>query len=281
MNRKKPTSRGTSARPGGRSQPRTGKPRTAAQAAAHEPKRKAGRWVIGLHSCQEVLKVRPRAISDVWLRTDWERSEDLTLMAERTHRYHLKPQNKSVSQLDTLGHGHQGVAFLVTEDPQLDWEILKADKPQIVLILDGLEDPQNLGSILRTSWLTEVAGIFTPDDRAVGLTNTVCKIASGGAEYIPVERVSNFAPTFERLKELGFWVYGLAEKGEQVPWQLKLPQKVAWVVGSEGSGLRITTERMCDELVRLPQAKTGSSYNASIAVAMALGETIRQHKTLL
>jgi 23S rRNA (guanosine2251-2'-O)-methyltransferase len=81
----------------------------------------------------------------------------------------------------------------------------------------------------------------------------------------------------KQLKDAGFWLYGLAEKGKALPWQLTLPEKVVWVVGNEGAGMRITTERLCDELVRLPQVETGSSYNASIACAMALMETCRQH----
>jgi 23S rRNA (guanosine2251-2'-O)-methyltransferase len=237
---------------------------------------KKGRWVIGLHSCAEVLKVRPSAVSELWLRDDWERSQELTALAEQAKRKGLKVTARAVGQLDAVGHGHQGVVMLVSENPQVNWQALGEPGPQIVLILDGLEDPQNLGSILRTAWLTQIKAVFIPEDRAVGLTTAVNKIASGGAEYVPVERFTNFQQPLEKLKKLGFWVYGLAEKGTRKPWEFELPQKVAWVIGSESSGMRVTTERLCDELVRLPQAATGSSYNASIALAMALSETLRQ-----
>ena len=118
--------------------------------------------------------------------------------------------------------------------------------------------------------------ILIPEDRAVGLTPTVCKIASGGAEHVPVEAHTNLASAMQKLKDKGFWIYGLSEKGDRKLWEFKLPNKVAWVVGCEGSGLRVTTERACDELVRIPQVESGSSYNASIALAMALTETCRQ-----
>jgi 23S rRNA (guanosine2251-2'-O)-methyltransferase len=130
--------------------------------------------------------------------------------------------------------------------------------------------------MLRTGWLTGVAGILIPDDRAVGLTPSVCKVASGGAEHVPVESFTNLPSAIQDLKNAGFWVYGLSEKGVRKPWEFKLPKKVAWIVGSEGGGMRITTERACDELVKIPQVESGSSYNAAVAMAMALAETCRQ-----
>ncbi|RYX78241.1 TrmH family RNA methyltransferase, partial [bacterium] len=101
---------------------------------------------------------------------------------------------------------------------------------------------------------------------------------SGGAEHVPVDTHANLPSAMQQLKDLGFWIYGLSEKGTRKPWEFELPKKTAWVVGSEGSGLRVPTERACDELVRIPQVATGSSYNASIAAAMALSETCRQLK---
>lgn len=247
------------------------------QAAAVSPHKKEGRWVIGIHSCREVFRMRPKAIAEIWLRNDWSRSEDLKDFAQAAKAQSLQLQERTVPQLDALGHGHQGIALRVTENPKIDWESLATDEKAIILVLDGLEDPQNLGSILRTAWLAGVKGVLIPEDRAVGLTTSVCKIASGGAEHVAVERHTQFAQVFKRLKDLGFWIYGLAEKGKQTPWDLKISDKVVWVVGAEDTGMRVTTERICDELIRLPQAKSGSSYNASVATAMALTETIRQH----
>lgn len=246
-------------------------------AASPSQQKKEGRWVVGIHSAREVFRLRPHAIAEMWLRNDFARSEDLKEFAQAAKTNSLQIQERTVPQLDAIGHGHQGIALRVTENPKIDWQALESDEKAVILVLDGLEDPQNLGSILRTAWLAGVKGILIPEDRAVGLTTSVCKIASGGAEHVAVERHTQFSQVFKRLKDLGFWIYGLAEKGKQSPWDLKMSSKVVWVVGAEDAGIRITTERICDELIRLPQVKTGSSYNASIATAMALTETIRQH----
>jgi 23S rRNA (guanosine2251-2'-O)-methyltransferase len=236
----------------------------------------AGRWVTGIHSCEEVFKVRPRAIQEVWLREKYDDSQQLRALFESAKHFGVRVSEKPTGTLDKVGSGHQGIALVVSQSPELDWEKLKSLEHATILILDGIEDPHNLGSILRTSWLTGVSAIFIPADRAVGLTPSVCKVASGGAEHIPVESFPNLASALQKLKEIGFWIYGLSEKGERKPWDFKLGGKVAWVIGSEGSGMRITTERACDELVRIPQVATGSSYNAAVAAAMALTETCRQ-----
>jgi len=258
-----------------------GKPRPHRQGPAQNephPLRDGARWVVGIHSCEEVLKVRPKAIRELWLKEDFEHSQALRELAEKAERARVRLATKPQKQLDQIGSGHQGVALAVTEDPELDWADF-AEGKHIVLALDGLEDPHNLGSILRTAWLCGVSAILIPEDRAVGLTPAVCKIASGGAEHVPVEAHTNLASAIEKLKEVGFWVYGLSEKGSRKPWEFQLPDKVIWVVGHEGTGMRITTERVCDELVRIPQVESGSSFNASIAVAMALSETCRQFGT--
>jgi len=239
--------------------------------------RDKARWVVGIHSCCETLRVRPKTVREVWLREDWASSQQLRELQELAERGKVVIREKAVGQLDTIGGGHQGVALAVTQNPEVSWELLKEQESGIVLILDGIEDPHNLGSILRTSWLTAVSAIFIPADRAVGLTPAVCKVASGGAEHVAVEAEPNLQTVMERLKECGYWIYGLAEAGTRPPWGFVLAKKVAWVIGSEGSGIRKATERACDELVRIPQVATGSSFNASIACAMALSETCRQH----
>ena len=265
----------TSGRPGARNQ--HGQRAVVPGSRDANPLRDGNRWVVGLHSCEETLKVRPKTIRELWLREDYDSSEQLRKVADSAEYHGIRITAKSANQLDVIGSGHQGVALSTSGNPQLDWNHLRTEGTKhIVLILDGLEDPHNLGSIMRTAWLVNARGILIPEDRAVGVTPAVCKIASGGAEHVPVESHSNLASIMQKLKDAGFWIYGLSEKGERKPWEFKLPEKIAWVVGNEGSGMRITTERACDELVRIPQVKSGSSYNASIALAMALTETCRQ-----
>jgi 23S rRNA (guanosine2251-2'-O)-methyltransferase len=246
---------------------------------SHAPARPVvdkARWVIGLHSCEETLMVRPKAVRELWLRDGWESSTQLRELEEKARAHRITIRGKSVGQLDHLGSGHQGVALACLETPQVNWERLGKSEGALVVILDGIEDPHNLGSILRTAWLAGAQAIFTPVDHAVGLTPTACKVASGGAEHVPVEAVTNLASLMEELKKQDFWIYGLAEGGTKLPWDFALAKKTAWVVGAEGGGIRKPVERACDELVRLPQVSSGSSYNAAVACAMALGETCRQ-----
>lgn len=241
-----------------------------------------GRWVIGVHAAEEVLKQRPQAVRKFFVRDDWESSETLTPIVELARRKGVGFEEKSQGQIEGLlkaaqtGSGHQGVLMVVGERPQIDWKQIEKSEKCVLVALDGLEDPQNLGSILRTSWLMNVSGILVPQDRSAQLSPTVAKVASGGAEHVPVESVSNLGAELRRLKDMGFWIFGLAEQGTHLPWQLNMADKICWVVGNEGSGLRQSTEKFCDELVRIPQVKSGSSYNASVSLAMVLSETCRQ-----
>jgi len=267
------------------------KPKTFSKASPKPVKQKAseldqlikmGRWVIGIHPAEEVLKMRPHAVRRMFLRDDWRSSEVLRKLAELAGHNDIQVHEKTQGQIDGLltaaqaGGGHQGVFLIVSERPQIAWDELKTKESSVLLALDGLEDPQNLGSILRTSWLMNVDGILVPQDRAAHLTPTVSKVASGGAEHVGLESVSNLGAEFKQLKDMGYWIFGLSEKGEKKIWDLKLPEKVVWVIGSEASGLRSSTEKFCDELVRIPQIESGSSYNAGIAAAIALAESARQ-----
>ena len=233
------------------------------------------RRVVGIHSCSEVINVRPHAIQEIWLQQGWERASQLQNFANFAKKKKLSLKTVALKKLDEMSWGHQGVGIFVNESPQVDWSTLESDGPQRVVLLDGIEDPQNLGSMLRTSWLMGVSAVFTPKDRAAGLTPAVCKVASGGAEHVPIEASNNFTSIIKKLKDLGFWVYSLAEGGEQNVYQVDLPEKVAWVVGSEDKGVRKATMKESDAVISIPQVETGSSYNASVALAIALSETIR------
>ncbi len=234
------------------------------------------RWVAGIHSCREALKVRPHAVQKVFVKQGAERAEQYKEIFQLLSKNHIAFQEVLPSQLDNLTSGHQGIALSVNEDPQVDWKELETADKAIVLILDGIEDPHNFGAILRTAWLMGVKAVIIPKDRSVGLVPTACKVASGGAEHIPVEVSSAFTNEINDLKQWGFWVYGLAEKGDQTVYDLKMSEKAVWIIGAEDKGMRIATEKACDILTKLPQVHSGSSYNASVAAALALGETCRQ-----
>lgn len=278
MNRRRPERPAAHRKQGA---PKSGRPkersghRNADRSAEPSRERDRARWVVGLHSVEEALKIRPRAIRELWLRADWSSSQQLRELQEQALSKRIQVREKSSGQLDQVGLGNQGVAAALTETPEVNWEKLADSERSVVLILDGIEDPQNLGAMMRTAWLMGVDALFIPPDRAVGITPTVCKVASGGAEHVPVE-TDSLHSVMEQLKKHGFWIYGLAEAGTRPPWDFKLPPKIAWVVGAEGAGMRKPTEKACDDLVRLPQVPTGSSYNAAVACAMALVETARQ-----
>jgi 23S rRNA (guanosine2251-2'-O)-methyltransferase len=235
------------------------------------------RLSLGLHSVREAIKVRPHAIKRLGLREDYLRAPQIKEIADLATENNVEIRPLSAKELDNIGSGHQGAAAVITESPKFNLNALKKLDKCIVVACDGLEDPMNLGAILRSAWLLGAAGILLPQDRSVTVTTATTKVASGGAEHVPVEVVSNLPRELELMREAGFWIFGLAEKGTGLPWNFKLPEKIVWVIGSESSGLRITVERACDELVKLPQVPGGSSYNAAVAATMALYESVRQH----
>lgn len=237
---------------------------------------KSWRAIAGTHAIREAFQARGNDIKLLWIRQGWESSEDLREFEELARTQKIRLELKAPALLDKLCATHQGAVAYASTRPTLDLDGLDSFKKSVILALDGLEDPHNLGAILRTAWLTGAHGLLIPADRAVGLTPTVHKVASGGAEHVPVEEVNQFAPTIETLKEKGYWVFGLSHKAKKTVFDLKLPEKVVWAIGAEDKGLRITTERLCDELVSIPQASNAASYNASVATAMALTETYRQ-----
>ncbi|WP_413586559.1 TrmH family RNA methyltransferase [Bdellovibrio sp. HCB274] len=235
------------------------------------------RIVVGNHAIKEALQIHPKKVKGMWLKNGWETSADLRDIEELARKHHITPELRQETVIDKFGSSHQGAALFVEGGPGLDLDHVGNLDTSILLMLDGIEDPHNLGAILRTSWLTNVKGVFIPEDRAVGLTPTVHKVACGGVEHVPVEATTNFNKYAETLKEKGYWIYGLSPRGKRSIFELDLPEKVIWAIGAEDKGLRVTTERLCDELVFIPQTSASASYNASVATAMALTETLRQH----
>jgi 23S rRNA (guanosine2251-2'-O)-methyltransferase len=237
------------------------------------------RPVIGTHAINEALKVRAKTAKVLWIKQGWESNADLREIQEKSLKARVKIDEKPEGVIDRFGPNHQGAVLFMGDAPGLNMKSLEDLEKSILLILDGIEDPHNLGAILRTSWLIGVQGVFVPEDRAVGLTPTVHKVACGGAEHVPVVATTNFGNYAEDLKKMGYWVYGLSPRGTKSIFDLQLPDKVVWAIGSEDKGMRVNTERLCDELVYIPQSSAAASYNASVATAMALTETLRQQSS--
>jgi 23S rRNA (guanosine2251-2'-O)-methyltransferase len=171
---------------------------------------------------------------------------------------------------------HQGVVALGAAGAHAELEdLLTAAK--LLVILDGIEDPHNLGAIVRTAHAAGAAAVVIPERRAAGLTETVARAAAGALEYLPVARVTNVGRTLEMLKARGFWIYGLDERGHQDYDRAEYSVPTAFVLGSEGKGLHAMVKKHCDFLVRIPLAGRISSLNVSVAAGIVLFEWKRRH----
>lgn len=235
-------------------------------------KESSSRWVVGHHAVREALLQNPQWVKELLIMEGRESSEahDIISLSKKKG---LQVKTKGKKFFNGLAEGHQGVAVAMIDRPH--WQDDKASKKHsLVVFLDGITDPHNLGAILRTSWLLDVDGLFIPKNRAVDLTPVVCKVASGGAEHVPVESC-HFQSQLQWFKDQGYWVYGLSEKGSVLLTQQKAAEKIVLIVGAEGKGLRGSTENFCDQLVRIPQVETGSSYNASVAFSICAYEYSR------
>jgi 23S rRNA (guanosine2251-2'-O)-methyltransferase len=176
---------------------------------------------------------------------------------------------------------HQGVIGLASGFLYASWEdllpsIRSAPGSALVLILDGLEDPQNLGSLIRTAEACGVQGIILLKDRAVGITPAVVKASAGAAVHVPVVRVTNLARTLEELKKEGLWIVGADARGEKNLYEMKFDMNLGLVIGSEGKGIRPLVLKKCDHTISIPMKGKISSLNAAIAGAVILFEILRQ-----
>ena len=237
--------------------------------------------VYGLHPVRTLLqrsagRVR-RLIVDA--RRDDPRMRELLQLAQQLG---VKPERVDARQLAArLGTAsHQGV--LAELDPMPAWHedelidaIVAASDP-LVLVLDGVQDPHNLGACLRTADACGALAVVVPKDRAVGMNATVRKVAAGAAETTPLATVTNLARTLRLLRDAGQWVIGADMQGRQLAWEADFTGSRALVMGGEGDGLRELTRKSCDVLVRLPQAGAVESLNVSVACGMLLYESLRQ-----
>lgn len=182
------------------------------------------------------------------------------------------------SSLDRLAgsSAHQGVIALGSAKRYADLE--EASSTDLVVLLDGIEDPHNLGAIIRTAHAAGAGSIVIPERRATGITDVVAKAAAGALEHLPVARVTNINRSMEDLKKRGFWIYGLDERGETDYDQVEFQSPTALVFGAEGKGLHEQVRKHCDALVRIPMAGKISSLNVSVAAGVVLFEWKRRRR---
>ena len=187
------------------------------------------------------------------------------------------------AQLDRAAgtRDHQGVVALVAARSSMSLEDVLAQKgtksaPGLLVILDGVEDPQNLGAIIRTALAAGADGVIIPERRAAGLTEAAARASAGAVAHLPVARVKNIARTMEELKESGYWIVGLDERADRRHTEVDLAGPIALVLGGEGKGLHELVRERCDFLVSIPTTGPVGSLNVSVAAGVALFEVVRQ-----
>jgi 23S rRNA (guanosine2251-2'-O)-methyltransferase len=226
----------------------------------------------------EVLKSSPNRINKIFIqkeRGSQRISEIIRLSRINNIPFIFVPKQR----LDSLYPHHQGaIAFLAEKEYVPVENLLVVGKPAFLVILDEVEDPQNLGAIIRNAEGAGADGIILPERHSAGLTSTVATVASGALSHLKIARVANLARTIEWLKEKGVWVVGAAGEAQTRWYEFDFTQPVAIVLGSEGSGLRANIKKKCDVLLSLPMQGKLTSLNVSAAAAVFLFEVVRQRQ---
>ena len=236
--------------------------------------------IVGFHAINARLWQAPESLREIYLlasKNDW-RSQALLNQAKATR---VKVYRVHKERLDALSVGtrHQGVvAFINAVNPQVSLEDFLRDlsTPPLLLILDEVKDPHNLGAAMRIANAMGVDAMIVPKNKSAGLGPTVSKVACGAAETLPYFAVTNLSRTIELLKEHHIWIYGTHLTGGISLYETELPSAIAWVMGSEDKGLRRLTKEHCDALVYIPMYGTVESMNVAVSTGIVLAETRRQ-----
>lgn len=229
----------------------------------------------GIHPVLEALRAR-RPLERVLIArgTGGPRLQEIVdLCRQLSIPVRFEPRETLDRLTDTSAH--QGVVALGASHTYVELEDL-LEGARLLVVLDGVEDPHNLGAIIRTAHAAGADAVILPERRAAGLSDAVAKAAAGALEYLPVARVSNINRALERLKEAGFWIYGLDERGEHRYDHIEYTPPTALVLGGEGKGLHQQVRKQCDFLVRIPLAGKISSLNVSVAAGIVLFEWRRR-----
>lgn len=239
-------------------------------------------YIYGINAVTEALKARGRAFQ--WVGMAKER-HDLRLqrMIEGCRRIGVPVRFLTRTELDKMAGNaaHQGVVAVTSAKQYSDVDDVigaKRGKYSFLLVLDGVEDPHNLGALLRTADAAGADGVIIPERRAAGVTGTVTKASAGASEHLPIAKVTNIARTVEELKERNIWTVGLDERAKQTYNELDYNMDCALVLGTEGKGLHDLVRKKCDFLVSIPMLGKVPSLNVSVAGAVVMYEAVRQRR---
>jgi len=236
--------------------------------------------LAGFHAVKGRLKQKAESVREIFVdagRSD-ARMKELKALADKLG---VRVMTVDAKRLDGMAGGarHQGVVAMADEMhmPQFIEDVLETlDEPPFLLLLDGVQDPHNLGACLRVADGAGAHAVIAPKDRSCGLTTAAAKVASGAAETVPYIVVTNLARTMRDLKERGIWLVGTADDAPQTLWKAKLEGALGFVLGAEGEGLRRLTRDTCDHLVSIPMMGSVESLNVSVASGVCLYEARRR-----
>jgi 23S rRNA (guanosine2251-2'-O)-methyltransferase len=239
--------------------------------------------IYGIHAVEEALKSRGRAFEYVAVARDRKDAKlqkiiDSCRVAGVAVRFEGREHLNRIAKTAT----HQGVVAIAAQKKYIDVEDILANKRgthSFVVVLDGVEDPHNLGAILRTADAAGVDGVVIPERRAVGVNATVVKASAGASEHVPVAKVTNVARTIEELKSKNIWVVGLDERATKFYDEMDYKMDCAVVLGAEGQGVHELVRKKCDYLVKIPMLGAVPSLNVSVAGAVVMYEVARQRRT--
>jgi 23S rRNA (guanosine2251-2'-O)-methyltransferase len=247
-------------------------------------------YIYGIHAVDSLLRQNPKSVQRLWVQAGREDKRIASLL-ELAQNQGVPVARLPRQDLDTMVEGrHQGVVAetlnplvqgeVTQSNLWLEADLLRAvenkDGPALILVLDGVTDPHNLGACLRSADAAGVDAVVVPKDKSADLSPTSRKVACGAAEVVPFVRVTNLSRTLQALQERGVWLYGTAGESENSLYNSDLSISMALVMGAEGSGLRRLTREQCDFLVHLPMAGSVGSLNVSVATGICLFEAVRQ-----
>jgi 23S rRNA (guanosine2251-2'-O)-methyltransferase len=242
----------------------------------------SGELLFGINTVEAALTHDPKNILELYIEADSHNAR-LKELSEKAREAGVKPHARDKAALDKMTGGarHQGaVARYKTPPPRAENELYalveNAQKDTLLLVLDGVTDPHNLGACLRSAEAAGVTAVVVPKDRAAGITPTVRRASSGAADRVPFFAVTNLARTLKALKDKGVWLAGLEGESKQSLYDLDLKGPLAIVMGSEGEGMRRLTAEACDWLVHIPMKGAVESLNVSVATGVTLFEALRQ-----
>jgi 23S rRNA (guanosine2251-2'-O)-methyltransferase len=238
-------------------------------------------WVTGFHAIEEALAVgRPLDRIAIARGRHGERVEQIVRLA-RSRGVPVRFEDRQLIDRLAGGREHQGIAALAAAKPAVELgDLLRVETAHgIVVLLDGIEDPHNLGAIVRTALAAGARGVVIPERRAAGLSDTVERASAGALTHLPVARVKNLVRAIEEMKGAGYWLVGLDERAPRSYSEVDLKGPVGIVLGNEGTGLHELTRKRCDFLVSIPTTGPVRSLNVSVAAGVMLFEAVRQRAT--